>query len=604
MDTDATSDLCVDATRWIQAFAEGLKFDDGGAIRSLFLDDSYWRDMLAATWNLHTYYGIDQIVQHVVPALLAAGPSDFAIDPELPPRMVTRGGREVLEFIISFQTDLGRCRGVVRLDRDGGEGLKCWTILTELDSPRAENSSVAETQNHRDFAAPNWKEVRAKEREYSDREPTVVIVGAGQAGLSLAARLRVLGVDTLLIERNGRVGDNWRNRYRGLVLHNERWANHLPFLDFPSHWPTYVPKDMLADWFEAYAGIMELNVWTSSDFSSAEYDEATGEWSVVIRRGDGFDRVVRPRHLVLAIGVSTIPNVPTIPTLDQFGGRVLHSHTFDGGEPFRGQRVLVIGTGTSGHDIAQALLSAGASPTLVQRSPTTIVSVGPNAAGRVYALYEEGNRTEVSDLLNAATPYPVLRRGYQLLTRELAANDDALLRKLASIGFAVDFGSDATGFQMKYLRSGGGYYLNVGCSELLADELIGFINMKDIEEFGETEVKLADGRSLKIDAVILATGYEGQESMVSRLLGTRIAERVGKIWGFDEEGELRNMWRATGQPGLWFTAGSLAQCRIYSKYLALQIWGAESGKFGIDGPPIVQAGRIRPEDVADELVLS
>jgi cation diffusion facilitator CzcD-associated flavoprotein CzcO len=603
METHATTDLCADATRWLETFAEAVHAEDPVATRSLFLDDSYWREVLALTWNLHTYYGIEQIQDSVLPALFSTHSCDFAVDRELSPRLVTRGDRKVLEFAISFRTDVGQCRGVVRLDVDDSGTQKCWTILTELNSPSTTDSPPTDLQTRRDFGAPSWKEVRDHEQQYKDHDPAVVVVGAGQAGLSVAARLRALGVDTLIIERNGRVGDNWRNRYRSLVLHNERWANHLPFLEFPIHWPTYIPKDMLADWFEAYAGLMEINVWTSSEFVSAQYDEATREWAVTVRRDDGFERVLHPRHVILAVGVSTIPNEPEIPTLDQFSGPVIHSHKFDGGDQFRGQNVLVIGTGTSGHDIAQTLFSSGARPTLVQRSPTTIVSVGPNAAGRVYALYQEGNPTETSDLINVATPYPVLRQGYQILTRELAANDDALLRGLASIGFAVDFGDDATGFQMKYLRTGGGYYLNVGCSELLVEKQIDFIRMEDIDAFGESEVNLVDGRTIEIEAVILATGYEGQESMVERLLGRRVAQRVGKIWGFDEEGELRNMWRPTAQPGLWFTAGSLAQCRIYSKYLALQIWADESGQFGTDGPPNVRPGRIRPEDVSEALPL-
>ena len=239
--------------------------------------------------------------------------------------------------------------------------------------------------------------------------------------------------------------------------------------------------------------------------------------------------------------------------------------------------MIVLGTGTSGHDVAQDLWSHGAEVTLVQRSATTVVTVGPDAAGKVYSIYREGNPTEVTDLINIATPYPVLRHSYQLLTRELAEIDRRLLDGLKSVGFKLDYGEDNTGFQMKYLRRGGGYYLDVGCSQLLIDGKVGLIQFSDIDSFTATGVRLADGTTIDADAVVFATGYFGQQELVRRLFGDAIADRVGLIWGYDDEGELRNMWRRTRQPGLWFIAGSFAQCRIYSKYLALQIKACEVG---------------------------
>jgi putative flavoprotein involved in K+ transport len=90
-------------------------------------------------------------------------------------------------------------------------------------------------------------------------------------------------------------------------------------------------------------------------------------------------------------------------------------------------------------------------------------------------------------------------------------------------------------------------------------------------------VALRDGRTMRADLVVVATGYESQQEVVRATLGEVIADRVGPVWGFDEGGELRNMWTRTAQDGLWFTAGSLAQCRIYSRYLALQIKAREDG---------------------------
>jgi putative flavoprotein involved in K+ transport len=344
---------------------------------------------------------------------------------------------------------------------------------------------------------------------------------------------------------------------------------------------------------------MELNVWTSTEFLGASFDAGTELWAAHVKLADGRERVLRVRHIVMASGVSGIPYRPAIAGLDGYRGETFHTSQFNEGARFAGRRVLVLGTGTSGHDVAQDLWSHGAEVTLVQRSATTVVTVGPDAAGKVYSMYREGNPTEVTDLINIATPYPLLRHSYQLLTRELADIDRGLLDGLQSVGFKLDYGEDNTGFQMKYLRRGGGYYLDVGCSQLLIDGKVGLIQFADIDSFTADGVRLADGTALDVDAVVFATGYLGQQELVRRLFGDEIADRVGPIWGYDGEGELRNMWRRTGQPGLWFIAGSFAQCRIYSKYLALQIKACEVGLIGerrVDEEP---RGVLRPADLAD-----
>jgi putative flavoprotein involved in K+ transport len=376
-----------------------------------------------------------------------------------------------------------------------------------------------------------------------------------------------LGIDTLIVDRQERVGDNWRKRYHSLTLHNEVHVNHLPFMPFPPTWPVFIPKDKLANWFEAYAESMELNVWTGTELVSGAYDDA--RWRLTLRRADGSTRVMRPRHLVFATGVSSIPVIPDLPGLESFGGTVIHSGAYTNGAAWRGRRALVLGTGNSGHDVAQDLHASGAEVTMVQRSPTYIVSLAE--AQSVYAIYKEGIPTADCDLLAMATPYPELVRAYQISTAHSREVDRPLLDGLAKRGFRLDFGEDETGFQMKYLRRGGGYYFNVGCSDLIVDGKIGLLQYDDISRFCSTGAQLRDGRVAQADLLVLATGYKNQRDVARVALGDGIADRIGPVWGFDEGGELRNMWRPTAQEGLWFTAGSLAQCRIYSKVLALQI---------------------------------
>jgi putative flavoprotein involved in K+ transport len=599
-----TRGLARNVEGWLAKFTDALAGADLPAVMALLSADVYWRDVLALTWDVHTFYGAGQVRDALAAWLDLAKPSGLRLSEQAPPRRVVRAGITVIEALVDFEVAAGRGRGVIRLVELGDSGeLAGRTLLTALDEladvPERPGGGPGRAASfHRDFAAPNWLDSRIEDARYDDRDPAVLVIGAGQAGLATAARLRQLGVDTLLVDRHARVGDNWRLRYHSLVLHNEVWANHLPYLPFPQTWPTYIPKDMLADWFEAYAEFLELNVWTSTEFLGADFDPDTETWTARLRRPGG-DRTLHVRHVVMASGVSGIPHRPQIAGFEEYRGETFHTSQFNEGARFAGKSVIVLGTGTSGHDVAQDLCSHGARVTLAQRSATTVVSVGPDAAGKVYSIYREGNSTEVTDLINIATPYPVLRHSYQLLTRELAENDRRLRDGLRSVGFRLDDGEDNTGFQMKYLRRGGGYYLDVGCSQLLIDGKVGLVQFADVDRFTASGVRLADGTALHADAVVFATGYLGQQELVRRLFGGEVAEKVGPIWGYDDEGELRNMWRRTAQPGLWFTAGSLAQCRIYSQYLALQIRAREAGLLPARPAESEPRGRLRDTDLTD-----
>ena len=574
-------------THWLTRFEQALTGGDVAALKGLFHADSHWRDVLALSWHIDTLSGAGAIVDALVPWAKRVRPSGFAIDPDrAPPRAVMRAGADTLEAIFKFETAQGRCSGVLRLTPVDGEMPKAWTLLTALEELKGHEEQAGRGRRSdgeaysRDFRGPNWLDQRKARESFADRDPDVLVVGGGHAGLSAAARLSQLGLDTLIVDREQRIGDNWRKRYHALVLHNQVHVNHLPYMPFPPTWPAYIPKDKLAGWFESYVESLELNFWTETEFLGGRYDEKAGRWSVNLRRtggmGDGGTREIRPRHVVLATGVSGIPNIPAIPTLDAFAGTVMHSSRYTDGKAWAGKHALVIGTGNSGHDIAQDLQSSGAHVTLVQRSSTLIVNVEPSAQ-LPYALYDEGPSLEDCDLITTATPLALGRRSHQLLTRKAKEMDKPLLDGLERIGFRLDDGDEGTGWQYKYLTRGGGYYFNVGCSDLLVAGKIRLAQFADIDRFTADGARLRSGETMPADLIVLATGYQGQEQLVARLFGEETAERVGPIWGFGPEQELRNMFMRTPQPGLWFIAGSLAQCRIYSKYMALQIKASEIG---------------------------
>jgi cation diffusion facilitator CzcD-associated flavoprotein CzcO len=565
---------------WLQRFNDALASGDPSSITGHFSSDGYWRDILALTWRYHTYSGRDEIKQALGAGLLDLRPHRLrpALD-RIPPRIVKRSARRVLEAYFDFDTDLGRGTGFVRLLVDEHSNLlsePLWILLTSMqelkgfEEKRGENRPSGLEHSH-GFGGENWLDRRVIERAFADRDPEVLIVGAGQAGLVLAARLKQMGVDALLVEKTARIGDVWRNRYHSLTLHNETWANSLPYIPFPDTWPTFLPKDKLAGWLEAYAEFMELNVWTDTSFDGGEYEEDTRTWTVRLHDKSGSERIVRPAHLVFATGgVSGTPYVPSIEGIGDFVGDVVHSSAFGDGKSYGVGSAVVFGTGNSGHDVAQELHAQGVKVTMVQQSPTCVVSLVPSGT-MVYALYSEHQAVEDIDLITASIPYPVLRDSYQYLTRKTCALDSKLLSGLRSAGFELDFEPDNTGFHMKYLRRGGGYYINVGCSDLIANGEIGVVQARDVERVAEHGLVMADGSTVSAELIVLATGYENMQEGVRRYLGDDVAEKVGPIWGFDEDFELRNVWRRTGQDHLWIMGGNLLENRLHSRFLALQI---------------------------------
>jgi cation diffusion facilitator CzcD-associated flavoprotein CzcO len=578
------------AAGWLAAFDAALQRRDASAAADLFLPEGHWRDILAFTWHVATVSGSPRIRKALSETVASTQPRHFRVDPgRIPPRWVTRAGTEAVEALFAFETAVGRGSGVLRLvpDPRAPERLCAWTLSTSLEELAGFEERIGERRptgpsDYRDFGAENWLDRRRKAVAYADRDPAVIVVGGGQAGLAIAARLTQLEIDTLVVERYERIGDNWRHRYHSLTLHNEVFVNHLPYMPFPPSWPVYIPKDKLANWLEAYVEAMELNCWTGTELVAGTYDEQAQRWSVELRRGDGTRRTMRPRHLVFAVGASPIPHVPELPGLDSFAGTVMHSGSYVTGAPWRGRKALVLGTGTSGHDVAQDLHSCGAHATLIQRRPTYVVSL--KQAQKVYAIYTEEIPFEDCDLLATSMPFPVMLRSYQLSTLDMRHHDERLLEALAAAGFQIDFQRDDAGFQMRYLQRGGGYYFNVGCSELIVNGEVGLMQFSDIERFVPEGARLRDGTTVPAELLVLATGYKSQQEVARRLLGDEIAERIGAVWGFDAGGELRNMWKRTAQKGLWFTAGSLAQSRIYSKYLALQIKATEVGLMSLEYP--------------------
>lgn len=565
----------VDA--WLADFETALAVRDVERAAGKFAVDSFWRDLVAFTWNLKTVEGRDAIADMLDSRLAGTDPSRFRTR-ETP---TEDGG--VTSAFIEFETAAGRGVGHLRLKDD-----QAWTFLTALQELKGHEerkgpSRVLGAVHGSDPDPRSWAEKKAAEDEALGRteQPYILVVGGGQGGIALGARLRQLGVPAIVVDRHERPGDQWRKRYKSLCLHDPVWYDHLPYLPFPQNWPVFAPKDKIGDWLEFYTRVMEVPYWSKTTCLSAEFDGE--QWTVEVDR-DGERLTLHPKHLVLATGMSGKPSIPTLEGQDVFAGEQHHSSAHPGPDRYAGKKVVVIGSNNSAHDICKALVENGVDTTMVQRSSTHIVKSDSLMDLGLGDLYSEralaaGMTTEKADLTFASLPYRIMHEFQIPIYDAIRERDKDFYERLAAAGFELDWGDDGSGLFMKYLRRGSGYYIDVGACDLVADGTIKLAHGQ-VSHLTSDAVVLADGTVLPADVVVYATGYGSMNGWAADLIGQDVADKVGKVWGLGSgttkdpgpwEGEQRNMWKPTQQDNLWFHGGNLHQSRHYSLYLALQL---------------------------------
>lgn len=576
---------------FLESFGKALAEEDIAAATEMFQEECYWRDLVSFTWNIKTVEGRAQVEDMLRHQLGTTKPRNWALaEGEIP---TEEDG--VTTAWITFETDVARGYGLMRL-REG----RIWTLLTTMvelkghEEPKGSDRPLGAKHGagkHR----TTWAEERAQEEAelgYTT-QPYCLIIGGGQGGIALGARLRQLGVPTIIVERNARPGDSWRNRYKSLCLHDPVWYDHLPYIKFPENWPVFSPKDKIGDWLEMYTKVMELNYWTRTTAKSAEFDAASGTWTVVVDR-DGEEVVLKPTQLVMATGMSGKARMPELPGMETFKGDQHHSSKHPGPDPYKGKKAVVIGSNNSAHDICAALWEGDVDVTMVQRSSTHIVRSDTLMEVGLGALYSEeavnaGVTTEKADLIFASLPYAILHEFQIPAYAEMKERDKGFYAGLEKAGFWLDWGDDDSGLFMKYLRRGSGYYIDIGASQLIIDGEIK-LERGQVVEVDETGVILDTGKHLDADVIIYATGYNSMNGWVADLMGQEMADQLGKVWGLGSdttkdpgpwEGEQRNMWKPTQVPNLWMHGGNLHQSRHYSQFLSLQI---AARMHGIDTP--------------------
>ena len=573
--TDVAAALRVGQT-WIDGFRDALDRADEAALRSLFLPSASWRDLLAFDWHFRTCHSAEAIARELSEECDSI--DAVAIPVDSPPVSFQEGTIVAVFFTLSL--DKGEVSCLANLARQPDGKWLAATLVTQLEAldrvPWRLNDNRPRGRIHEEVVdRPTWSESRQQEQEFLNTEPAVVVVGAGQCGLVIAARLRALGIPTLVIEKLSRVGDVWRNRYAALALHDPQSVDHLPYLPFPDTWPQFTPKDKFADFLEFYAKALDLNVWTGSTITKAEKRDQG--WDLDISTADGSSRTLSPRHLVMAAGQNGLPRMPEISGVESFQGKIVHSAEFGRAEPWRGHKTIVVGTGNSGHDIAQDLYEHGAQVTMIQRSPTYVVRA-PTFHSIWWAPFLDPRlRTEQADLVAAQLNLEQALAVQEPLVR-LAAERDADIRKgLQDAGFAVSLGIQNKGtVGNAYLGRSHNFYQDIGCAQLIADRKIAIRSGVEVERFETSDVTLSDGSSLPADLVVFATGY-GDIVEVARSIIGDIALGCNPVYRLGEDGEHTNVWQRTCIDGFWIMTGPIQAARFYSRLLALQIAAIECG---------------------------
>ena len=567
-----------EAGAWLANLGKALDAQDILGALELFVEDCYWRDFLSLTWNIKTMEGKPAIAAMLDATLERASLSKWTIEKVNQTAAIT-------EAWFAFVTRAGKGQGIFRL-----EGGRCRTILTTLQSLDGYEEPLRfarplGTTHKADRNRQNWTEKLAADQEALgvSAQPYCLIIGGGQAGIMLGARLKQLGVPTIIAEKNDRPGDSWRNRYRSLVLHDPVWYDHLPYLPFPDNWPVFTPKDKMGDWLESYVRLMELNYWASTEVESARFDPANKGWTVdLVRQGRSI--TIEPTQLVFATGAYGPANWIELPGADVFRGELLHSSSYSDAARYKGRNCVVIGAASSGHDIALDLWEAGANVTMVQRTPTTVVR-SDTLMELAFDLYSEqaaadGIDVETADMIAMATPFALQPPLQRALYEKIKAHDAEFYDKLRATGFLLDFGPDETGLMMKAYRTGSGYYIDVGCSQLIIDGEIKVKSGVDIERLTEGGIRFIDGTEVDADVVIQATGFQSLHETIAQIVSREVGDRIGRCWGLGSgtrndpgpwHGEPRNMYKPVAHENMWIQGGNLALSRFFSKFVALQI---------------------------------
>ncbi|KAK7225433.1 hypothetical protein V2G26_013436 [Clonostachys chloroleuca] len=567
----------VEAEGIVKNLSNAMGAGDAQAFTDLFLEYGVWRDKLSYTWDFRTFNFQPAILRAASDLFPQTKARNFGFLAPAPKVDRPYPDYAQLQFVVSFETEIVKASAVVNavFTKEGWKIYTMHTVAEELlqfpELPPADGHMTG---------LISWEKQRAQDVDSAN--PEILIIGGGQNGLAMAARLKALGIDNLIIEKD-EIGDIWRKRYEYLSLHFPHWPDALPYFPYPKGWPTYTPAQKQGLYMQWYASALDLNIWTKSTVIDAKQDEE-GNWTITINKEGKDTRVLHPKQLIVATSLCGLPSMPAVPGMKDFKGEIRHSTAHDSSRGFK--KVCVVGTSSSGFDTAFDCSRRGIEVTLLQRSPTYVMSL-THSVPRVLGAYAPDPKTgnlpvlEEQDRLFFSTP---VGPGEELSRRNakvLEGLDKPLLDALNARGLRTWRGQRSTGNATLGQTRNGGFYFDAGACEHIINGKIK-VEPGYIESFTEDKVILNGGRERDFDLVVFATGFTNTIESIRGILGEEIASKVGPIWGIDEEGEVKTAFRESGVKNLWITVGFLPLTRYVSKLIALRL---KALKEGISPPP-------------------
>ncbi|KAI0135358.1 hypothetical protein F4814DRAFT_400697 [Daldinia grandis] len=590
--TEDTSN--TEAKAVVNAFNEALLSNDAEKLASCFYtDQAYWRDIVALTSHLRSFSTPSVVAKALLHTKDLRG---IAGNVELTGDAHFAAISPVMMFIdcgISFCTisPTLSCIGKMLLlpvkndTTPGSVSWKIWALSTWVEN------IVQHPEDEMQLVSPS------KNIDGLDTVETgVLIVGAGSSGLMIAARLKALGADSVLIDHNAEIGDNWSHRYDCLKFHVPTSSCEMPYAYYEKglRTPHRLNKNDVAEHLRQYAANFNLNVILSTTIGSSSFNTSEKKWTVKLRTVDGKPgKTIKCKHFVQATGIgSQKPNLPQLGSEHVFKGINLHSVHFRNAKSLAEQgikSVVIVGAANTAFDIMRDCHAAGLKTTMVARSPTYIYPYEYVMNPHGFGVYED-LPLDIADRLLYTLPPALDGQFSHGLFSHLAFQEPDRYLRLAQAGFPVlDSRDPSVDVQNILVERGGGHYVDVGGTELITEGKVAVCGRVEPVGYTETGLRLSDGNVLDTDAVIWCTGFADKDVRTTALgvLGEMdpdtankpdvlspkdIAARLDATWGVDAEGEVRGVWkRHLRMDNYWVIGGVIQQQRWWSRPMAQQI---------------------------------